>query len=517
MPPKITVPPGANNAEPGVFKSIHGIVRLVDLRVRFGVDEEDFVSPGKIIIVEVEGGYAGFWVDEIEDVISFPKSGWSSLPAYIPSQVFKRTLIRDDNIRLYADFENLDKFKSTGYLRKHIEMIKAKISKAEIKRPQPVNKKQDMPENTEAEEAAVKIEAEQQHKSELIEESKHKDSLYNAEKNTDNKKIADTKKPDVINREHKPDATTKHSFAAKSENITTDDTSKSDYVREEKHTPQKDIRAEKNSRENHTPLPQSNETKPLEKHKTNNENNKGSGLVWLSLVVALLVTVALVSIELFDSDVEDKNESRQNKRLQTQLNKQAKIFNNVEDTSFSAEVETQAKADAEVAVKSANEGISAAETKISDGNVKISKVDDGVLIVINDYVETEKIEQNEHEEPVVEPAIIDNNVAQSTDREAEKITDAKDVIVLTGGNVTIDNGLQQTERVLPNVNSEKQVQQPRSKKYVHVVVKGDTLWHIAKRYVHNPWRYPELAKLSDIKNPDLIYPGEQVVIIINYR
>jgi len=56
-----------------------------------------------------------------------------------------------------------------------------------------------------------------------------------------------------------------------------------------------------------------------------------------------------------------------------------------------------------------------------------------------------------------------------------------------------------------------------SKKYIHIVIKGDTLWHIAKKYVHNPWRYPELAKLSNIKNPDLIYPGDRVTIIINYH
>lgn len=129
MPPKLTMPPGTNRAEPGVFKSLHGIVRLVDLRVRFGVDEEDFVSPGRIVIVEVEGGHAGFWVDDIEDVISFPKDGWRQVPSYIPRQVFSRTLIQGKNIRLYADFEQLDKFKTSGYLRKHIEMIKAAESK----------------------------------------------------------------------------------------------------------------------------------------------------------------------------------------------------------------------------------------------------------------------------------------------------------------------------------------------------------------------------------------------------
>jgi len=48
----------------------------------------------------------------------------------------------------------------------------------------------------------------------------------------------------------------------------------------------------------------------------------------------------------------------------------------------------------------------------------------------------------------------------------------------------------------------------------HVVVKGDTLWDISKKYLNNPFRYPEVAKLSEIKNPDLIYPGDIVRIQI---
>lgn len=50
--------------------------------------------------------------------------------------------------------------------------------------------------------------------------------------------------------------------------------------------------------------------------------------------------------------------------------------------------------------------------------------------------------------------------------------------------------------------------------YVHTVVKGDTLWAIAEHYLDDPWRYRELAQLSRIKNPDLIYPGNKVRIII---
>jgi len=51
-----------------------------------------------------------------------------------------------------------------------------------------------------------------------------------------------------------------------------------------------------------------------------------------------------------------------------------------------------------------------------------------------------------------------------------------------------------------------------SKIIIHTVVKGDTLWDIAERYVKDPFRYPELAKLSNIINPDLIYPGNIVQI-----
>lgn len=50
------------------------------------------------------------------------------------------------------------------------------------------------------------------------------------------------------------------------------------------------------------------------------------------------------------------------------------------------------------------------------------------------------------------------------------------------------------------------------KEVIHIVVKGDTLWAIAKKYVNNPFLYPELARLSNIKNPHRIYPGNRVRI-----
>jgi len=49
----------------------------------------------------------------------------------------------------------------------------------------------------------------------------------------------------------------------------------------------------------------------------------------------------------------------------------------------------------------------------------------------------------------------------------------------------------------------------------YVVVKGDTLWDIAEKYHNDPFQYSKLAEMSNIENPDLIYPGDIVRIQIS--
>jgi len=77
----------------------------------------------------------------------------------------------------------------------------------------------------------------------------------------------------------------------------------------------------------------------------------------------------------------------------------------------------------------------------------------------------------------------------------------KSVVVVQSNKATVKK-----ESTAPKVN-------PKSNG-VHVVQPGDTLWAIAKKYYGNGAQYTKIynANKDKIKNPNLIYPGQKLVI-----
>ncbi len=49
----------------------------------------------------------------------------------------------------------------------------------------------------------------------------------------------------------------------------------------------------------------------------------------------------------------------------------------------------------------------------------------------------------------------------------------------------------------------------------YTVKRGDTLWDLSSMYLTSPWRWPELWGMNkeQVKNPHLIYPGQELVLI----
>ncbi|MCK4587301.1 MAG: LysM peptidoglycan-binding domain-containing protein, partial [Gammaproteobacteria bacterium] len=104
--------------------------------------------------------------------------------------------------------------------------------------------------------------------------------------------------------------------------------------------------------------------------------------------------------------------------------------------------------------------------------------------------------------------MVENTASTKSDNNASTNTGSDRVLIekdSSGVTITLNKPVT-AEGKQENVNNKYQM-------ITHIVVKNDTLWSIAKRYVKNPYLYHELAKLSNIKNPDLIYPGNRVRII----
>lgn len=426
-PPKLTHPPDSNKSHPGIFKHGLSIVKVIDLRQKFGVEPSS--THGNLIICLFEKESFAFWVDQIIDVFDFPSTGWSNLPPGIPRDVFSRSLIINKNIHLYTEFEKI-------------------ITMSELscfKNLTPIEK----PQNT---------------------KPTHLGSTVN-----------------------------------KSETSETSET----------------IKITKTSITNETTITTEKSKTFSEKHKTTNTNNEAS--------------------EKIKFEKPKKEQQPIKKAPQTYIPKKSVVIKDKE--SLNLKTNTQAE------FKQTSREKTRVEPPSSSFSILIIVASLFILMIPALYyslspsimtttkhknLKTQVKEINDIQTAVVSPVPVYEStpiieMTPSLDQKQllpEPETQLEPVAIAEPKNDKIAlEGITNSKPILPRVEIKKEVNNviikiykplPREKTspalIVHTVVNGDTLWAISKKYINNPYRYPELAQLNNIKNPHRIYPGNQVQI-----
>ncbi|MCW9023253.1 MAG: chemotaxis protein CheW [Gammaproteobacteria bacterium] len=561
-PPALTHPPGTSNAHPGIFKHGSKLVHAIDVRVLFGVEEKDWVKPGRIVIAEFEQRHYGFWVDQIIDVIKQPEKGWGQLSAHLSGGVFTRTLTLDSKIHLYAEFEKLQQVKQTGFLRPYIEHLEQeqkqqkiqaesttatntkpalKTNSADSLTPKPVQQSIDVSADTQtANNDASTVVTPDKSKTKPATKKAHHTAAPATQARSITTDTADinasvtqdhqtrsasthqtatashlkTNEVKTITQQHNSAKTgsgekNKHHTLLQSEKIkSTSETLTPAHTRKPAgqlgttertiHPSQGTHRQEQNAsiegkiREptfDHSDMSRqsaefestvySSYSEHTSTNQTDTENNN-TGLIVFMLAL-FLVAIAGGGYYFWPEEKKSNQIISQNTNSTTVNNTPAPQPSNINQELTQKEDHTN---------------------EVQPYHASIAKKDDELTIVITtpENENALKFNADEVNEKVTDSGLISGEKTQSADTEpaTEQFNSG------TRSNHENEPYNQTISATLPTTIT---------KEIVHIVVKGDTLWHITERYIHNPFRYPELARLNKIKNPDLIYPGNRVRII----
>jgi hypothetical protein len=506
-PPKLTHPPGSDTSQPGIFKHGSHIVKVLDLRQKFGVDAAEQNQPGNFIITIFEEESFAFWVDQILDVFDFPSEGWGNLPAAIPRGAFSRTLLLNKKIHLYSEFEKLATINDLGYLEHYIQQLK-----------QQVTEKSTQPNTSQS--------THQEHKKILSETSTSE---------TINKPAADikidVKKENPISaikntpsNNTKPDTATTQSLphtsipkkVAKETNITTEvKTNHKPLIKKTANTQgktqpvtvtttpkvQKQVISKKEFK-SHTHVENKTEEKSFPKQTTSLpvSHSDEETESYFPVIFFFIFILGCLGAGIYYLLLEDDSVKSYKYKKEQPVNSTTKLDYSITETYRSetfpvsehiTPIRGESDAVSEININNDKaESITDADSEsITNTNYQadITQLDNEITITIHEPVFNSQSQQAE--ELITPLPVIEDDIKH------EEVLETPLIKIL------------KKDELSKIIAPEKFINE-----VIHTVVKGDTLWAIAKKYVNNPFLYPELARLSKIKNPHRIYPGNRVRI-----
>ena len=544
QPPHLTHPPGSSSAQPGIFKHGAQLVSVVDLRHRFGLDEDKHAKPGRIVITQLNQSSVGFWVDGIIDVLETPTQGWGNLPPHLPRGVFSRTLLLDNKIHLYAEFEKLHSLQQTGYLRDYIDQLEshkvaAKASSTVIRAPHKANSShttseiQQQPDRIHPTPARVQDTPGSVLTDKVTPIAPPSTSSATPAVNKERANQSQSRPPSVT-AATPPVSSHSSRPLPQTSTLSVATTPGKTNQRETNHS-QLNTSGGVSNRTPVTTTPISaNLTRELQpntlatqSHMTDEADEDAGNAGILVIMFSLLLLTAGGSYYLLSSHTPqpDVIASPTSKPSSTITSYEKTVGDNADTTETvthaSREFTKQSLTNAPHLPDNLSQQQSTANvTEMASDHdqqsnsryrASIRQDAEGITIVLT------------------EPGITATDIKQhsaSTDYSVGAIIKPETLTTTTitttpadGSNTAANDTSRNTSRTTVASNTQSNVTPSTGKKslrvktIVHIVVKGDTLWDIAKRYVNNPFLYPELARLSNIKNPDRIYPGNKVRII----
>ena len=488
-PPKLTHPPGSGASQPGIFKHGSHIVKVLDLRQKFGVELSEQTQPGNFIITIFEKDSFAFWVDQILDVFDFPTEGWGDLPAAIPRGIFSRTLLLNKKIHLYAEFENLASIDNLGYLKNYIQQL-TELQTTQDKNNETVNLK-----NTEK-----------------TQHEHIKDVAIDENKKTPLKRTtAKSKEDEASSIATKPFAAPKLSkMTVQPEKSEINKTTISEKARHKPKTrkpivpltkvpPNKTI-AKTVSPTSSIVTKQVKQEKPVTQTLNDDESSSFGIVILFIILISLAVGIYYLFDSLLTSDYKSPTNVVHTPTNEYSIYDEPIVDNNTapyseldEESSDILMTKPISQSDDETLAVTTPEITEEIDSFVaSDENApyraSISQQDNDITITLH--------------QPIEETKFIDETQSLQIEEVVDEKTELNNVVI---DNKTIDK---------PELEKLELINKPKEiiSEVLHIVVKGDTLWAIAKKYVHNPFLYPELARLSNIKNPHRIYPGNRVRI-----
>ena len=496
-PPKLTQIAGCDPSTPGIFKHGSDIVKALDLRQKFGVEESQQTQPGNMVVTNCEKENYAFWVDQILDVFDFPSEGWSNLPAAIPRGVFTHTLLLNNKIHLYSEFEKLATINNLGYLKQYILQLTAEDKKPTSSETAEVTKS---PDSTKTKESKAEIKP---HIKTHIDELKSISAVTDTSFQTTNKTQEPISTPALSQSTlvQKPAITS----SVKAQNKTTakKEIKKVSTPRESNKPVQAVTKTGLQQQtlsktKSHLPPKEENtfslKTQAAIKHYDDVDDEISYFAIFLFFIVILGV-LATGLYYLLNDDF--SNESKVKKEIK---------INNTELNYYSPKTKTVAKdsePEPELLLIPEESTVSSQVKIINETEINIPEITNNPVepkeyraeITKDDNEITITIHQPVTEEVIVQPVEVIKAQEIEDEVKNEKIVETPAVKTLQENEL---NKAVATKKIIHEV--------------MHTVVKGDTLWAIAKKYVNDPFLYPELARLSNIKNPHRIYPGNRVRI-----